>query len=258
MRKTNKSCSPYFAALLALCLIAGASLAWASDAANADPVERARSCGVFSGTIDRVESAVREGGITRDDADRFLGVLIDVCEEGLPLAPFEDKLAEGLAKRVAPPLIVRALNNKLDDYRFAQQLLADPPDAPRPQLLVLLGEGLSKGVPRSVFEDVISVFNDQPASMLKNGLEMASLLSQVGFDYQLTRSILDAGFSAQSLSPQWRYFVRIVLMARKRGESDSNIASAAREVLTSGGSLRDVSSLLGFTSRDMTGQENSN
>jgi len=231
---------------------------WAGDNVSADLVERARTCGVFSGTIDQVNSSVLDGSLEEAEGEKLLSPLVAACENKLPLAPFEDKLAEGLAKHIPPLLIARALNKKLDEYKFAKGLLGAPAKDADPQLLIVLGEGLSKGVPRQDFEGYVSSYGDQASEPFLVGMEMASLLSQAGFDYKLTSSILDAGFAANSLSPQWRYFIRIVLVARQRGLSDDFIAEAAKGVLGDGGSLGDASTRLGFTSRDLTGRDISN
>lgn len=253
----SKRCSIYIIIALTMILSLGAQVVLAADT-DAAMADRARVCGVFSGTIDQVQASVHEGAIKADAATQLLSPLVAACEAQLPLAPFEDKLAEGLAKRVPPPLIIRALDRKLGDYRFALGLLGGPSEELNPELLIVIGEGLSKGVSRDVFEDYMSSYSKEPAGSLLSGAEMTSLLSQADFDYQLTRSMLDAGFESGEISPQWRYFIRIVLVARQRGISDVAIADAAKAVLADGGSLTDVSSRLGFTSRSLTGRNISN
>jgi len=244
-------------ALLAF-FILGASCVWAGDVGLVETADRARACGVFSGTVGQIESAAVDGSLSDTEAVSLLSSLVAVCTEKLPLAPFEDKLAEGLAKRVDPSSIVRALDRKLDEYRFARDRLQASRDGVNPQSLVVFGEGLSKGVPRQDFENYVSSYGDHAPEPFLIGMEMTSLLSQAGFDYQLTRSMLDVGFAVNGLSPQWRYFIRIVLVARQRGLSDTAIAEAARTVLADSGSLGDVSARLGFTSRDLSGRGFSN
>lgn len=240
------------------CCLLSTQVPWAYAGIPADMIARARTCGVFSGTLDGIESSLVDGSLSEADGTQLVSLLISVCEAKLPLAPFEDKLAEGLAKKVSPPFIVRALDKKFDEYLFARELLQASGEVVAPQLLIVLGEGLSKGVPRDHFEKYVSSYAGQAEESFLAGMEMTSLLSQAGFDYQLTQSMLDAGFSSGGIPSQWRYFIRIVLVARQRGESDVAIAKAAKTVLADGGSLADVSSLLGFTSRDLTGRGISN
>ena len=254
----NRHCRTYLFAALTACIFLIGSTVWAGNAGLVDVAAQARSCGVFSGLVGQIEISVADGTLSDATGVSLLSPLVVVCSEKLPLAPFEDKLAEGLAKHVSPPFIIRALNKKLDEYTFARDLLQTSSDGLDSQSLVILGEGLSKGVPRQDFERYVSSYREEAPKAFLVGMEMTSLLSQTGFDYQLTRSMLDTGFSSDSLTPQWRYFIRIVLVGRQRGLSDTAIAKAAQTVLVDGGSLGDVSTLLGFTSRDLTGRGNSN
>ena len=123
----------------AACIFLSGSTVWAGDAGLADMADQARSCGVFSGMVGRIESSVVDGTLSGEAAVSLLSPLVGVCAEKLPLVPFEDKLAEGLAKRVPPPVIVRALNKKLDEYKFARDLLQSSGDGVNPQCLVILG-----------------------------------------------------------------------------------------------------------------------
>jgi hypothetical protein len=244
-------------ALLAF-FILSASCAWAGDAGLAKMADRVRECGVSSGMIGQIESSTIEGSFSEAEAVLLLSPFVAVCADSLPLAPFEDKLAEGLAKRVGPSSIVRALDRKLDEYRFARDLLQSSRGSVDPKSLVVLGEGLSKGVSRQDFENYVLSYGEHAFDQFLIGMEMTSLLSQTGFDFRLTRSMLDVGFAGNNLSPEWRYFVRIVLVARQRGLTDDAIAEAAGTVLEDSGSLADVAVRLGFTSRDLSGRGLSN
>jgi hypothetical protein len=254
----NKRCSLCGLATLVLCLVLGVQFACAQDQSLVDLADRARKCGVFSETVDRVLSSVSSGVLAESDAQSLLPPLLAACEAGLPMAPFEDKLEEGLSKRVAPPLVVRALERKLEEYTFARSLLHGGPAEADPRPLVVFGEGLSKGTPREDFESYVADFSSQPPEPFLTGAEMTSLLGQVGFEYDLTRSMLKICFYSRGLTPEWRFFVRLVLVARQRGLTDEAIARGAVEALSANGSLSDVSARLGFTSRSLTGRASSN
>ncbi len=250
----SRPCNAFVFAAMAAWIVLSASGVQAGDPGLAAMAGRARSCGVSSGMVDQVESWADEGLFSEKDAVSLLSPVVAACSEKLPLAPFEDKLAEGLAKRVSPSVIARALGRKLDEYLFAGGLLQASGHGNDPKALVVLGEGLSKGVPRQDFADYVSSYGEQAPEPFLTGMEMTSLLSQAGFDYGLTRSMLDASSGPGGLSPDWRYFIRIVLVARQRGLSDAAIAEAARDVVIESGSPADVSTRLGFTIRDMTGR----
>lgn len=254
----NRHCNILVAAVFLLCTSVFACPCLAVPGGSATIVERARTCGVFPGTIDRIGGAILDGSLSGEEGEQLLGVLVAVCNAGVPLAPFEDKLAEGLAKRIAPFRIVGTLERKLDAYVFAQTLLQNSTGTVDPHLLIVVGEGMFEGVPGQVFQEYMTSFGSQPLEMLLTGAEMTSLFSQAGFKPSLIQSMLEAGFEAQSLSSQWRYVIRIALIARQRGMSDATIAQAVTAVLQEDGSLGDVSTRLGFTSRDMVGPVNSN
>jgi hypothetical protein len=259
MENMNKRYSLHtLALLLVLCLSFLAHPAGAGDASLSSLADRARECGVFPETVDRVRSSVASGDLSEADGASLLEPLIEACDLKLPLAPLEDKLEEGLSKRVRPPLIVRALQTRIQDYLFVAKLLPGPADEVDPRVLVALGEGVSKGAPREDVKAYIADFSGQPHDAFLTGAEMVSLLGQAHFDYALTRSVLKAGFEAGSLTPEWRYFIRLVLIARQRGLKDREIAEGAAAVLADGGTLGDVSIRLGFTSRSLTGRSISN
>ncbi|OIQ49077.1 hypothetical protein BerOc1_00997 [Pseudodesulfovibrio hydrargyri] len=246
------------ALLLALCLAFPARPAGAGDAGLASMAERAGECGLSSETVDRVRTAVASGDLSEADGASLFEPLIEACGLGLPLGPLEDKLEEGLSKRVRPALIVRALRTRIDDYLFVAELLPGPRDKVDPRVLTALGEGVAKGTPREEVQAYVGEFSGQSADSFLTGAEMVSLLGQARFDYALTRAVLKAGFDAGSLTPEWRYFIRLVLIARQRGLKDRDVAAGAAAVLDDRGSLGDLSIRLGFTNRSLTGRSVSN
>jgi hypothetical protein len=197
---------------------------------------------------------VAAGELSEADGAALLATLVEACGHEIPLAPLEDKIEEGLSKGVAPARIVRALRTRIDDYLFVAGLLPGPRDKVDPHLLTALGEGVSRGVPREDVEAYVKEFSGQPAEAFLTGAEMVSFLGQARFDYALTRSMLGAGFDAGSLTPEWRYFIRLALIARQRGIADREIADGAAAVLADNGSLGDLAIRLGFTGRSLSGR----
>ena len=224
----------------------------------ADLAKEARTCGVHPETVDRLASEVDAGALTEADGAALIEPLLAACRRQFPTRPFEEKLEEGLTKRVQPLRITAALQHKLEEYAFARTLLAGRPQDGVGAVLTVVGEGLSRGAPRHDFEAYVADFSDLPAERFLTGADMTSLLGQVGFDYALTRSILKAGFESRALTSNWRPPLQIVLVACKRDMSDATTAAAAVHVLSVGGPLNDVAARLGFTTRDMTGRVKSN
>ena len=254
----SKLFSRYLLFGVVLSLVMGIHVAKAEGEAPDNVSDRARNCGVFPGALNQIQSSVALGSLKQAEGDKLLGILLTACESGLPVAPFEDKLAEGLAKKVPSFRIVATLNAMLDKYSFAKELLGDSTQRDYVERLVIIGDGLSRGASQSDFSEFVERYVAQPHDAYLTGMKMLSLLSQSNFDYALSQSILDAGFSNESLTSQWRYLIRIVLVARQRGLTDSQIAEASVVVLNDSGSVRDVSTRLGFTSRDLAGREYSN
>lgn len=251
----SKHCSLHtLALLLAVCLAFQAVPAGAQDESLSSLAVRARECGVFPETLDRLRVEVRDGLLTEREGIALVRPLIEACGQGFPLGPFCEKVEEGLSKRVPPMIIARALDEKLRDYVSARSLLPGPPREINPRLLEVVGDGLSKDVPRTDFESYVVDFAAQPPGPFLDGAEMVSLLGQVGFDYSLTRTMLEAGFASGGLTSEWRFFIRTVLVARQRGISDQQVALEAARVLAEQGVPADVSARLGFTSRSLSGR----
>ena len=245
-------CSRIIFLLLACVLLAGTGLA--AEGSFPDVADRARNCGVFVGTVDDLHSRVAAGSLTGEQAAALLTPLLDACVDQLPMAPFEDKLAEGLTKRVPPERIVPVLERWIAQYRFARELLLTRRGAMSAEALLLLGEGLTKGVDEKDFEIYMTEFGGQPDASFLTGLAMTSYHGQAGFDASLTRLILAQGAESGGIGPEWRYFVRIILAARRRGVDDQAIAEAAVAALREGESVSSVVTRLGFTGRSLTGE----
>lgn len=247
----------FLAATVLVCLLTAGGV-FAADISYPDAVERAGKCAVSDDTVGLVAKSVESGALTESDASGLLSPLLEACAEKMPLSQFEDKLAEGLAKHVAPLRIRGVLERKLKSYRFVKGLLPEQGGENHGELLAVLGEGAASGVPHADIESYVNKFQGQSDGPFLTGAHMVSLLGQFGFDYALTRSMLETAFAAGGPSAEWRYFIRVVLIARQRGLSDGDVASAARRVLGANGSLADISARLGFTVRNLTGRADSN
>lgn len=252
----NKLCNILTIASLTIALLLALSALAASDA-GADVGAELRLCGVSEPFLDQTHASVESGVLKSVDEATLLGALAEVCRTGLPVAPFEDKVAEGLAKRVPSIRIKIALTAMQQHYLEASDILSavgrDSHD-----LIVVVGDGMVKGTPASDFRSYVNSYSDQPEQAFGVGLSMISYLGQSSFDYLLSDSILSSGFQTATLSTEWRYLVRVVLIARQRGISDVDVAKSAQKVLSAGGSLADVAADLGFTLRSMSGRSYSN
>ncbi|QGY38606.1 hypothetical protein GM415_00080 [Pseudodesulfovibrio cashew] len=253
MSKHFKTLTALFCLLGVLLLLpAGAHCGDASDVAR-----RAEKCGVSAKTVELVRARVDAGSVSEAQADGLLSPLLDACVERFPLDPMQDKLAEGLAKHVPALVITRALLERLEGYRFARELLLTSTGTLDSEALVAVAEGVGEGVPRDDFKRYVSRFANLSPEAFRTGVIMTSLQGQAGFDFGLTSQVVEAGIKNRSLSPQWRYLVRIILAARRRGIDDPAIAAAAVAVLEEGGPVSSVMAKLGFTGRNLSGRTES-
>lgn len=216
--------------------------------------ERALNCGVSPESVAQARKFSGDS-VPDNEAVALLAPLLAACVEQLPVGPLEDKLAEGVAKNVASQFIVRALEKRLDGYRFARELLLTTTGRLDQKIIVIVGEGLDNGVPSANFEAYASTYGKQPSDAFHTGITMVSLQGQAGFDFGLTNTIVAQGFESGTLSSDWRFFVRVILAARERGIADAAIAQAATAVLVDGGPVSSVMPQLGFTGRDLGGDE---
>lgn len=244
----NSPCKVFIGCLLLVVCLLASGVVRAGESLD-EMAERAINCGVSEETVELVRESVANDALAEGHGVALITPLLATCVEQLPVPPLESKLAEGMAKRVPAQLIVRALKKKLDGYRYARELLLTRSGTLLPEALFIVGDGLDKGVPEADFEAYVAAFGKEPQDVFVIGLDMVSLQGQVGFDPALTRRIIERAVRDDLLSPAWRYFVRIILTARKRGIDDAAIARAALGVLEEGGTASDVMESLGFTDR---------
>jgi len=231
-------------------LAATPALAGGDFAAGAD---QARRCGVSGGVVDTLAQRVAGGELDEDQAEALLAPLLTACAEKLPLAPIEDKLAEGMAKNVPAARIAPVLMKRVEDYRRGRDLLAASRGSATPEAVIALGDGLAMGVPEADFASYVSAFGTLPESTFLTGLTMVSYQGQAKFSPDLTLGVIREGVQAGSLGEGYRYLVRIILAARRRGLADTAVAEAARAALRDGKPATDVVTRLGFTGRSLSG-----
>ncbi|MDD3313608.1 hypothetical protein [Pseudodesulfovibrio sp.] len=231
-------------------LAATPALAGGSFAAAAG---QARRCGVSGEVMNTLSARVAQGSLDEAGAGSLLAPLLEACADRLPLAPIEDKLAEGLAKNVPPERIAQVLARRVADYRRGRELLASGRGGESPENLVVLGEGLAMGVPEADFAAYLAAFGKLPEPTFLTGLAMVSYQGQAGFPPDLTLGVIRQGAEAGTLGDGYRYLVRIILAARRRGLADAAVADAARAALRDGKPVTDVVTRLGFTGRSLSG-----
>lgn len=220
--------------LAALALTCAAMPAWAG---SCDPAALAAAARERAGVAD----------VSSPDA--LSGFFGQVCESGLSPEPFVARAAEGLVKRVPVIRLVPVLSAELQAAARAAELIgAVVGDAPPSEIASPAGRALLAGVPADALTRYFSTFGVQDESSCRLGLDMLTMMHAEGYPDTLTLSILSAGFE-NGMGGEWRFFSRVVSLARARGIADDVIAREAVTALRAGEGVRAAMTRLGFTGR---------
>lgn len=217
-------------------------------------VESARNKGVPGSILDYILTYSIENSFGADDTADVIRILIRVQDTGFPLAPFEDKIREGISKHIAPGRIGRGLADLLADYRFAWNLLRKnfkPPKGKSDPAVQALVESLDAGLSRKALRRFCESAPTVPSAMLAVAVRNKAYLNQIGFEASLSDKILSTGLTHKSLTAGWTYFYRLVAVSKRKGISDAVIARAAINALKEKEDLRRVMKSLGFILRNV-------
>jgi len=234
----------------------GASLADASPADMTETVERACQAGLPREVLTRLLSQGYEGGVAAEHMARWIDFLREVHEEGLPWAPFSDKIQEGLAKRVPPPLVFNVLEKKRSDYRFVRDALKESPAGggasakAAGEPLAFLAESLGWGLSR---EEVKEILHGAPSpDALGETAQVWAVLKQLRFDEAGTRRLVFTGMEEGYFVPSNAGLSRVFGAARRKGVPESRIVEAALEAMKRRQSPEALSRTLGLSESDLS------
>jgi|Deesub1362B_J571_1020462.scaffolds.fasta_scaffold03401_5 hypothetical protein len=217
-----------------------------------DAVKAARDAGVSEKTISRLLIAVLEKRVSVEKLVHIIERLIRAQKEGIPLQILEEKIDEGLAKRVSEQKIISMLDRKRDNFVFVRDLVRTTMQGDEDiQVtdIVKLTDSMRAGVSR---EELILLFENVPEAPIEMRITGAYILGyckQIRFDPNITRRIVFVGLQKRSLTKKWKYLAKVVAVAKKRGLSNERIGDAAISILEKGKSFEDFMELLEFTDR---------
>jgi hypothetical protein len=83
-------------------------------------------------------------------------------------------------------------------------------------------------------------------------VEMMTTLRQNGFDSKMAQQIALSGLKGNYFTPERRDFVRVLVVAKKKGFPDEQIVAAATETIHRKGSPQEMASRLGIKPDDLT------
>jgi len=224
-----------------------------------DTVKEAREAGVSTTTLNHLLTIGYEYRVPAEAIVPLIKVITIVSREKLPIEPFVSKIEEGLAKRVSPSLIQQALAKKLREYRFIQSVLSEIArtrsgnERVSSEDLLRLSESLSYGIT----QDELQTFLKQaPSSSSYSAVTIAvetfASLQQNQFNPAIAQKIAIAGLRQDFFTPTQRDLARIMVVAKQKGVSEAKIADTALETIQKKGSLNEMASRLGVTSKDLS------
>ncbi|WP_457572004.1 hypothetical protein [Desulfovulcanus sp.] len=231
-------------------------MANAQSPGNNDVVNMARTAGVSEALLNRLLSLAKAHQLSPADIKLFLQALVSAQKEKIPLNPLMSKIEEGLAKRVPPQTIARALEQEIDNYCYVQELVLGAISQPGNKIissedLNILVDSVSLGISRPELAHFIELAPSAPLSMLAIAVENLALLKQINFNLKLAEQILFTGLRFKCFTPSWRYLARVIAAARERGISDQDIARITLQTIRENKDFKDLMNSLGFTGRNL-------
>jgi hypothetical protein len=242
--------------VMALCLGPEGAKAQGMEQSIAEATQAARAAGVPEVVLNRVLTLSLERQLSPQYVSSFLTTLRLARMNDLAVEPFLLKIEEGLAKGIPPKSIAIALEQKIDDYRFVQDLVhrkgpVKAPGALPAEDLTVLVDSLSAGVSRQELERFVESAPPVPSAMLAIAVDNLALLKQTDLNADLINRMLMTGLRLKGFTPSWRYLAKVVVAAQAKGISGEQIAEATVAALEEKRDLRELMYALGFTSRDI-------
>ncbi|UZP65836.1 hypothetical protein N1030_09355 [Desulfovibrio mangrovi] len=211
----------------------------------------ARQCGISPSLVDRILADSVEGRLAGEDAFSLLDSLQHACEKNVPLYPLEEKVEEGMGKRISAARILPVLVALQDDMQRAGDLLRNAGVRNAgDHAVVIIGSSMQQGLPFDVVAALIRDHVSSSADDLAAAVRLAAQLRKDGIGEAGVDSFVSAGLAHEGLMPRWRGFNRLVALARRQGIEDDSLMAQAESMLRNGAPLQDLYDALGLTSRD--------
>ena len=244
-------------ALLSICLLlspsSGRALGAETGTSLSGAVSEAREAGVPDATLNALLALGYDKQIESAAMTDWVLILAETKREDIPLEPLVKKIEEGVIKRVPPPLIMKALARRLEDYRLVRSALHEVMrrtnerrDVPR-EYLMRLTETLYCGLTHEDLNIILSQAPPASAALLTRGIETMAALKQMRFDSRLSNQIVQTGLQLNYFTPYRGDLTTALYLAKEKGIPDASIADTAIEAMKSGASVEELSSKLGLS-----------
>lgn len=220
----------------------------------AEALARARESKLPEPVIIQALTKALEADFDRSEAARTLLVLAEAHRTGFDLAPFQERIAEGIAKRIPGERIAAALEERLQRQVLVSERVKQGGNeeiAGYQTAVASLADGLEMGLTPEELDTLLQRSGDAPLAMTVVAAEIWALMKQLEVAPPLTDQLISEGLARRTLDPAWRHFPQILVIARQKGVSDEDAVAKALKSLKDGGAPSDLLADLGFTGRDL-------
>ena len=113
-------------------------------------------------TLSIIKDSV-ENEVDPYNVKKFLDTVISAKNDGISEKPLLNKVKEGLAKKVEERLIINVLNQKSENMKIAQNLLAESQiqNGEPEEMIDILADSLANGVPQSTLAQILKLSSEQ-------------------------------------------------------------------------------------------------
>jgi len=161
--------------------------------------------------------------IPEENLSPVLNIIQQAAATGFPVDPFLDKALEGMAKQIAPPVIGKVLDTRLNHYNTCQKILnqipeiKEEPASQRQQSLTILSESMARGVSEEELEK-LSAHAPTPRSVtLANASEDLATLKGLDFSSTDAQEIVQSRLHQGMYKKSSQGTALTIRQARKKG-----------------------------------------
>lgn len=207
-----------------------------------ESVQRAENAGVDPDSVSLILSRSTEAQVPAADFVNVMDRVSEAKRDGLPTVPFTEKILEGLAKNVPPPVIVDVLDKKLDTYQESKKIVVEATGQPGadPNAVTSVALAMERGVSLRGLQQLYSAEAHEPATVSHSAQALADLES-MGFTEDEGVKIVGAGLKAGYLRTSASSITQIAARAKKLGRSNNDIAAAMETGFNRGMPLSEIS-----------------
>lgn len=207
-----------------------------------ESVRRAENAGVDPDSVSLILSRSKEAQIPAADFANVVDQVSEAKRDGLPTAPFTEKILEGFAKNVPPPVIIDVLDKKLDTYRESKKIVGEATKQPATDVNAVISVALAmeRGVSPQGLQRLYSSETYDPGAISHSAQALADLES-MGFTEDEGVKVVGAGLKAGYLRNSASSITQIAARAKKLGRSNNDIAQAMETGFNQGMPLSEIS-----------------